>query len=158
MSNHDKSDHERELLNFLKDLYEKDLPFNRLIGLKIKAMTLAEVTTRFTMHADLIGNPVQKTLHGGVISTVLDATGGLVASAGIIQRVNTAPLDTVLKQFTKVGTIDLRVDYLRPGRGTTFTAEANIMRSGRKVAVTRMALHNEEEVLIAVGTGTYLVG
>jgi len=32
------------------------------------------------------------------------------------------------------------------------------MRSGRKVAVTRMALHNEEDTLIAVGTGTYIVG
>jgi len=149
---------EQELLDFLKRLYENDLPFNRLIGLKIKSITLEKVKTEFSMQADLIGNPVQKTLHGGVISSVLDATGGLVASAGIIQRMNTDPVESVLNQFSKVGTIDLRVDYLRPGRGAVFTAEANIMRSGRKVAVTRMALHNEEDILIAVGTGTYLVG
>ena len=68
------------------------------------------------------------------------------------------PVETVLNQFSKVGTIDLRVDYLRPGRGNTFTATGNIMRSGRKVAVTRMSLHNDEGLLIAVGTGTYLVG
>ncbi len=147
-----------ELLDFLKDLYEKDLPFNRLIGLKIKSINLEKVKTQFTMHADLIGNPVQKTLHGGVISSVLDATGGLAASAGIIQRMDTEPVDTVLGQFTKIGTIDLRVDYLRPGRGEIFTAQANIMRSGKKVAVTRMALSNEADLLIAVGTGTYLVG
>jgi len=147
-----------ELLTFLKDLYENDLPFNRLIGLKIKSISLEKVKTEFGMQPDLIGNPVQETLHGGVISSVLDATGGLVASAGIIQRMNSDPVETVLKQFSKVGTIDLRVDYLRPGRGTLFSAEANIMRSGRKVAVTRMALHNEEDTLIAVGTGTYLVG
>jgi uncharacterized protein (TIGR00369 family) len=153
-----KTDQEIELLNFLKDLYENDLPFNRLIGLKIKSISLEKVKTEFTMYADLIGNPVQKTLHGGVISTVLDTTGGLVASAGIIQRMNAEPAETVLEQFARVGTIDLRVDYLRPGRGETFTAEANIMRSGRKVAVTRMALNNEEGLLIAVGTGTYLVG
>ena len=153
-----KTDKEIELLNFLKDLYENDLPFNRLIGLKIKSISLEKVKTEFTMHMDLIGNPVQKTLHGGVTSTVLDATGGLVASAGIIQRMNAEPTETVLEQFSRVGTIDLRVDYLRPGRGAAFTAEANIMRSGRKVAVTRMALNNEEGLLIAVGTGTYLVG
>ena len=153
-----KTDKEIELLNFLKDLYENDLPFNRLIGLKIKSISLEKVKTEFTMHTDLIGNPVQKTLHGGVTSTVLDATGGLVASAGIIQRMNAEPTETLLEQFSRVGTIDLRVDYLRPGRGAAFTAEANIMRSGRKVAVTRMALNNEEGLLIAVGTGTYLVG
>jgi len=155
---HTAAGKKQELLDFLKRLYENDLPFNKLIGLKIKSISLENVKTEFSMHADLIGNPVQKTLHGGVISSVLDATGGLVASAGIIQRMNTEPVDSVLNQFSKVGTIDLRVDYLRPGRGAVFTAEANIMRSGRKVAVTRMALHNEEDVLIAVGTGTYLVG
>ena len=155
---YDKTDKEIELINFLKDLYENDLPFNRLIGLKIKSISLEKVKTEFTMHTDLIGNPVQKTLHGGVTSTVLDATGGLVASAGIIQRMNAEPTETLLEQFSRVGTIDLRVDYLRPGRGEAFTAEANIMRSGRKVAVTRMALNNEKGLLIAVGTGTYLVG
>ena len=153
-----KAGKENELLTFLKELYENDLPFNRLIGLKIKSISLEKVKTQFTMHTNLIGNPVQNTLHGGVISSVLDATGGLVASAGIIQRMSAEPAAAVLNQFSKVGTIDLRVDYLRPGRGATFTAKANIMRSGRKVAVTRMSLSNEENLLIAVGTGTYLVG
>lgn len=32
------------------------------------------------------------------------------------------------------------------------------MRTGNKVAVTRMELNNDSGVLIAVGTGTYLVG
>ncbi|MGH9388979.1 MAG: thioesterase family protein, partial [Vicinamibacteria bacterium] len=31
-------------------------------------------------------------------------------------------------------------------------------RSGNKVAVTRMELHNDEDSLIAVGTAAYLVG
>jgi len=32
------------------------------------------------------------------------------------------------------------------------------MRAGRRVSVTRMELHNDQDVLIAVGTGTYIVG
>ncbi len=155
---HDESNDTSALLSFLKNLYENDLPFNRLIGLKVKSINLENAKTECTMQADLIGNPVQKTLHGGVISSVLDATGGLVASAGIVQKMKDKPADTVLRQFTRIGTIDLRVDYLRPGRGQTFTAEANIMRSGQKVTVSRMSLHNDEGLLIAVGTGTYLVG
>jgi uncharacterized protein (TIGR00369 family) len=155
---HGNTGKENELLSFLRNLYENDLPFNRLIGLKIKSISLEKVKTQFTMHPDLIGNPVHETLHGGVISSVLDATGGLAASVGIIQRMNAEPVATVLDQFSNVGTIDIRVDYLRPGRGAAFTAEANIIRSGRKVAVTRMSLHNQKDLLIAVGTGTYLVG
>jgi len=154
----DPVDNKTELLSFLKSLYENDLPFNRLIGLKIKSISLDNVRTEFVMQEKLIGNPVRKTLHGGVISSVLDATGGLVASAGVIRKMSDKPAETVLEQFSKIGTIDLRIDYLRPGQGNTFTASGNIMRSGRKVAVTRMALHNNEGLLIALGTGTYLVG
>jgi len=47
---------------------------------------------------------------------------------------------------------------LRPGRGLYFIATGSVLRSGRKVAVTRMELHNDEDILIAVGTGCYLVG
>jgi acyl-coenzyme A thioesterase PaaI-like protein len=50
------------------------------------------------------------------------------------------------------------VDYLRPGKGTEFLATGVVMRAGRKVAVTRMEMHSDAGVLIAVGTGTYIVG
>jgi acyl-coenzyme A thioesterase PaaI-like protein len=32
------------------------------------------------------------------------------------------------------------------------------MRTGRKVAVTRMELKNSEDIMIAVGTGAYIIG
>ena len=62
------------------------------------------------------------------------------------------------ERFSRLGTIDLRVDYLRPGRGNEFIATAHIIRAGSKVTVARMELHNEEGTHIAFGTGTYLVG
>jgi uncharacterized protein (TIGR00369 family) len=60
--------------------------------------------------------------------------------------------------FSRTGTIDLRVDYLRPGRGAWFKANGRIMRAGRKLAVARMEMHNHDDLLIAVGTGTYMIG
>jgi uncharacterized protein (TIGR00369 family) len=68
------------------------------------------------------------------------------------------PEKEVLAMFARVGTIDLRVDYLRPGRGRGFAASGRIMRAGRKVAVVRMEMHNDAQVLVAVGTGTYMIG
>jgi uncharacterized protein (TIGR00369 family) len=62
------------------------------------------------------------------------------------------------KRMAKIGTIDLRVDYLRPGKGQYFLATGTILRKGSKVAVVRTELCNEGKVLIAAGTGTYLVG
>ena len=51
----------------------------------------------------------------------------------------------------------MRVDYLRPGHGEWFEAKGTILRTGNKVAVTRMELHNDSGELIAIGTGAYTV-
>ena len=110
------------------------------------------------MREDLIGNVFHRTLHGGVISAVLDAVGGMTASASLEARADGLAKEEVKAMFARVGTIDLRVDYLRPGRGQQFSARGRIMRAGRKVAVVRMEMHNEKKILVAVGTGTYMIG
>jgi len=63
----------------------------------------------------------------------------------------------VVDRFKHLGTIDLRVDYLRQGVGERFTASAKVMRLGRRVASTRMELVNQEAKLIATGSATYIV-
>jgi uncharacterized protein (TIGR00369 family) len=146
------------LLEILRELHEQKIPFNRFIGLKLEFADLETVRARFDTREEFIGNPVHGILHGGVISSVLDATGGITASLGILRRAQKEPLNDIEKHLTKVGTIDLRVDYLRPGRGKYFISTGLIMRTGRKVTVCRMEMHNDREKLIAVGTGTYIVG
>ncbi|MFH1982519.1 MAG: thioesterase family protein [Pseudomonadota bacterium] len=145
-------------MEYLRRLYSDQLSFNQLLGFRIDAVSPTAVSVNFPMRPELIGNPVHQTLHGGVISSVLDVTGGLMASTGVVDRMAGAPIDTIARRLAGVGTIDLRVDYLRPGRGKHFTATGAVMRAGNKVTVTRMELHNDDGVLIAVGTGTYMVG
>ena len=146
-----------ELLQILGDIYENRLPFNKVLGLHIISLKPDLVKVAFDMTDSLIGNYVQGSLHGGVISSVLDAVGGLTATAGMIQKKVDRSKEEITQNIAKVGTIDLRVDYLRPGKGSAFTSSASIMRIGKKVAVTRMELHNNHGRLIAVGTGTYLI-
>ena len=76
----------------------------------------------------------------------------------MVDRLEDPSESYLMERLSRCGTIDLRVDFLRPGRGKTFIASATIIRSGNKVAVARMELHNEEGTHIAFGTGTYLVG
>ena len=142
----------------LHHLYGRQLPFNQVLGITVTALSAEGGTMAFAMRDDLIGNVFHGTLHGGVISAVLDAVGGLTASASLADRAVGRTEDEIRAMFARVGTIDLRVDYLRPGRGERFTASGRIMRSGRKVAVVRMEMHNEKAVLVAVGTGTYMIG
>lgn len=145
-------------LSVLRELYQHNLPFNRLLGFRIGKLEKGQAEIEFAATEALIGNPVLGILHGGVISAVLDTTGGLTASTGVVAAMGGYDIEAVHRKLARVGTIDLRVDYLRPGRGETFTATGHIMRAGRKVTVTRMELHNDRGVLIAVGTGTYMVG
>lgn len=142
----------------LRRLYEEQVPFNRVLGMTVTAVNADGATIGFGMREDLIGNVFHRTLHGGVISAVLDTVGGLTASASLVERAAGLPQEKVKAMFARVGTIDLRVDYLRPGRGERFAAGGRIMRSGRKVAVVRMEMHADEALLVAVGTGTYMVG
>ena len=147
-----------ELLKFLRVLYEQKIPFNKELGFKIESMESDDIRVRFEMADRLIGNYWRGVLHGGVISSVLDATGGMIAATGIVNKMTGQTVEEFEKRLSRMGTIDLRIDYLRPGFGKFFIASGAIMRTGRRVSVTRMELHNDEDLLIAVGTGTYVVG
>ncbi len=147
-----------KLLQLLKEITEEKIPFNKLIGMKIETLDLDKIGIRFEMRPELVGNFTRGNLHGGVISSVLDVTGGMVAWTGIMKKMEGQSFDEISERFNKIGTIDIRVDYLRPGLGEYFIATGTTLRTGNKVSVTRMELHNDKGILIAVGTGTYVVG
>ena len=145
------------LLEKVRSVYD-NLPFNRLLGLRVEFLEIDRAGFVFEMKNELIGNTVHGILHGGVISAVLDTTGGMTATASALERIQDLSKDEIVRRIARIGTIDMRVDYLRPGRGIQFHSTGSVMRTGRKVAVTRMELKNQENLLIAVGTGTYIVG
>ena len=149
---------QQEMLTSLKGMYEKKMPFNRLLGIRIDSLTPTNVTVSIDMREELVGNYMRQILHGGVISSVLDLTGGLIASVELLKHLGNIGFDEIEKRLTRVGTIDMRVDYLRAGDGVFFTASGSVLRKGNKVAVIRTELCNDQNVLIAAGTGTYLVG
>ena len=147
-----------KLLQLLKEITEEKIPFNKLIGMKIETLDLDKIGIRLEMRPELVGNFTRGNLHGGVISSVLDVTGGMVAWIGIMKKMEGQSFDEISERFYKIGTIDIRVDYLRPGLGEYFIATGSTLRTGNKVSVSRMELHNDKGILIAVGTGTYVVG
>ncbi len=133
-----------------------ELPFHRFLGLNLDCFDIENGRIHFDMRDELIGNKHYKILHGGVIATILDTEGGFLLALNGAWRTDAGSPNNQL--LIKGGTIDLRVDYLRPGKGKHFIASGVILRRGNKVAVVRTELRNEQDELIAVGTGTYLVG
>jgi uncharacterized protein (TIGR00369 family) len=147
-----------ELFRAVHELFTERIPFNKLLGVHIDSMSFDSARIRFDFREELVGNVYRRSLHGGVVSAVLDLTGGLVAFLSAAKSAAGSSEREKLEKLANVGTIDMRVDYLRPGTGRHFFATAYLLRSGNKLAVTRMELHDDEDILIAVGTGAYLVG
>ncbi len=148
---------QEKLIEQVKTIFMEQIPFNKYLGMQIESLSHDWASIRIDMRDELVGNFMQGTLHGGVISSVLDVMGGLAAFVSLIKKMDNNPNHKQLERLAKFGTIDLRIDYLRPGRGKYFNATGTVLRTGNKVAVTRMELHNDQQLLIAVGTGTYLV-
>lgn len=144
------------VLGRVKRVFEEEVPFNKLLGLRIDQLGLEGVQVSLERNDAHVGNFIQGILHGGVISSMLDVTGGLTAFVALLRKMKGVPDEVKLERLAKFGTIDLRVDFLRPGKGRAFVARGTILRAGNKVAVTRMELYSETKHLIAVGTGTYL--
>lgn len=66
---------------------------------------------------DLTPWPCRGRLHGGVIAAVLDAMGGLAGMVAIGEHHAHETAEQVMHRFVRYGTIDMRVDFLRPGMG-----------------------------------------
>lgn len=147
----------QQLLETLQFVYQHKMPFNQFLGIEIIRLSQEKTEVRCNMRNDLVGNFVRKILHGGVISSILDLTGGLVASVDLLRSMTGMEREEVEKRLARMGTIDLRVDYLRAGQGEYFIATGSVLRTGKRVAVVRTELYNDQGLLIAAGTATYLI-
>ena len=148
---------ESEFVDGVREIFEQKIVFNTVLGLKITAITPVLVTARIDMRNELVGHYAYNRIHGGVISAGLDAMGGLAVMAAIGARHMDESPEQRLHRFAKLGTIDLRIDYLRPGIGEFFELRAEVLRLGSRVASTRMGFHGPDGKLLSTGSGAYIV-
>lgn len=145
------------LLNDLGSIFT-EIPFNRMLGLKVDSIQDDQVIMSFAMKKELIGNFLHGILHGGVISSVIDMAGGVAAISTAVKKHSDKSMDQIKSILSKSSTINLHINYIHPGKGKHFTATCRILRSGNKICFTETHLHNEENTLIASGSGTYKIG
>jgi len=135
--------HSREtLIHFM----EEKIPFNRLLGMKVDHMDVGEVIIRIPCNNDLTGDPFRPAIHGGVISTLADTAGGLAVF-------------TKIQNDQTTSTVDLRVDYLRPGETSLdLRAKSHVIRLGNRVAATQTVVYQDTiERPVAVASAVYNV-
>lgn len=148
---------EPEFVQAITRIFEEGIVFNQTLGLKITSVTPLGVTGRINMRHELVGHPSYNRIHGGVISAGLDAMGGIAVLAAIGARHMDESIEARLQRFAKLGTIDLRIDYLRPGIGQHFELRAEVLRLGSRVASTRMEFLGADGKLLSTGSGAYII-
>jgi uncharacterized protein (TIGR00369 family) len=131
----------------LRQVMEELIPFNKFLGVRATRIERGNVRIELPFREELIGDPLKRALHGGVLSMLADTAGGA------------AVWSAVEDPMARLSTIDLRVDYLRPGRPHTVITEAKVVRLGGRIAVADMALFHPggESEPIATGKGVYAV-
>ena len=96
------------------------VPYVRFLGMRAE-LSGDEMTAILPPAPHLVGNTFLQALHGGVIGAFLEMTA--LAQLSVTQG------------STKVHkTIDVTIEYLRPGRPLTTYARADLRKVGRRVA------------------------
>lgn len=148
---------QREFETALRDVFEQRISFNKVLGFRIESFDPLEPRVRFDMRPELVGHYQYGRLHGGVISAVLDATAGFALMCALADKHRDEPAEQIVQRFLRLGTIDLRVDYLRQGIGERFHASARITRLGGRIGSAQMTLINEAGALIATAAASYVI-
>lgn len=110
----------------LLDFFQNRIPFNTFLGIEVREVELGRVVLAVPWRPELIGDSGRKAVHGGVTSALSDTAGG-AACFTLLDN----PRD-------RLSTVDMRVDYLRPGPPTELLCEARVIRMGNRVGVARM--------------------
>jgi uncharacterized protein (TIGR00369 family) len=123
-------------------IMEEHVPFNRMLGIRGEWVETGHAVLVLPVRDEFVGDPRRPALHGGVLSALIDTAGGVAAWSA-------------LPEGESVSTVDLRVDFLEPGRlAGPLRAEARLVRKGNRVCHVRVAL-TQDGTLVAEGVGVY---
>ncbi|MAG31759.1 MAG: thioesterase [Deltaproteobacteria bacterium] len=117
------------------------------IGMKCVRLDRRTATLMIPYRDDLVGDPNRGVVFGGVITTLLDQTGGAATLCS-------------LSEFSSMATIDLRVDYLRAAEpGLDLYGFAECYKRTHSIAFVRgKAWDRDPDDPFAHYIATYMLG
>jgi len=132
---------QRLTLDDINGMFAKS-PFIGFLGMKATALDYdkSSITMHMPLKPELERRAGTGQFHGGPIASFIDVVGdfaiGMLVGGG-------------------VPTMNLRIDYLRPGTGSGLTGTAVVRRAGRTVAIVDIDVFDDQNRLVAIGRGTY---
>jgi uncharacterized protein (TIGR00369 family) len=129
--------------SLLEQYIEKN-HFGDLLDMKFEVIEPGEVNYYLKISKNHLATPVAA--HGGCISALIDATMGVGA------------LSLVEDSFSVVSTLELKVSFLESVlEGDKLISKSLILRKGRKIIFAEAEVKNQKNVVVAKGSGTFMV-
>ncbi|HEY1427477.1 MAG TPA: PaaI family thioesterase [Caulobacteraceae bacterium] len=126
------------------------------LALGFETLNDRPATMRAPFREDLVGDPAEGGLAGGVIFALLDQTCGMAISMALRARAEAEGREL---QMGGMATLDFRLDHIRPPRpGAAVTAEAECLRLTGDVAVVRgWAYEDDASDPIAAAQAAFMI-
>jgi len=119
----------------------RGVPFARFLGIALGEMKRGAATLHLEIRDELRRN--NGFTHGGVVASLADTA----AAFAIL---------TLLEPSETTTTIDLTIHYLRPVVKGRATAEARVVRAGRRVLVISVYILDDAQVLSATALTSFI--
>ena len=127
----------------LKFLQENEVPFARLLGIKLTSAAPDRVTAELLVRDELCTSPA--TLHGGALMALADSLGAYATMLNLRDGAGTTTLES-------------KTNFLAPApAGTTVTAECTPIHRGKRTMVWQTRISGAKGRLLAIITQTQMV-
>ncbi|MGE3992578.1 PaaI family thioesterase [Pseudorhodoplanes sp.] len=123
---------------------EDDVGFRQWLGVQYREVSDERAVIAIPLTAQK--RNIRGVAHGGVVASLLDIAMGTVASGG-----------NYLNRRRLVVTLEMKVNYLAPGKGDELVAIAETIRGGSRTVITRCDVFTDRGEICATGLGTFIV-
>jgi len=136
----------QQMLENINRFMSDAVPHNRELGLRVVDLGTVDATMLLPYSEKLVGNPETGVLHGGAVTSLIDATCGIAVFVK-------------MARLARIATLDLRIDYLHPATpGKDLLARAECYKLTRSVAFVRaLAHHGDADNPVASAQGTFII-
>ncbi len=149
-----KSEDKDMLINLMLTGFNST-PYHQHIGLTMLRETDG-IKARFTKQQQLLGNVSRNMVHGGLVSSVFDAFGGVLCSIELIDKYKDLDRKQGLRKLNRLCTVGLNINYHAPAKAETFIASGTVIHQGSSIMSVSMQMHDEKNILIASASANYM--
>ena len=115
--------------------------FPRMLGFELDSIEPGRAVLSVEVRKDL--TQLQGVMHGGAIASLIDTAVAFAIVGGS-------------EPGARFTTVEMKVNYLRPISEGRVTAEARLIRDGRRIVVAECDVHDSQGRLAAKGLLTYI--